>query len=267
MPIDQFHLAQPGKDTAASLNRALREGKNLLFTPGIYRLDESIVVSRPNTIVLGLGLPSLVPTSGKPALIVEAGEGVLVGGLLVDAGPRETETLVQIGLPGKNAGRAENPVCLYDLHCRVGGPGPGKAKCMVTIYTNHVIGENLWLWRADHGKGVGWNANTNANGLRVEGDNVTMYGLFVEHTQEYQTLWNGNGGRVYFYQSEMPYDPPSNQVWRDGTRTGSLLTRWATRSQRTRPGAWELISSSKAGSSSRIRSRPPQVRASRCTTC
>ena len=47
-----------------------------------------------------------------------------------------------------------------------------------------------------------------------------MYGLFVEHTQEYQTLWNGNAGRVYFYQSEMPYDPPSSEAWRNGTRDG-----------------------------------------------
>ena len=267
VPIDQFHLAQPGKDTAASLNRALSEGKNLLFTPGIYRLDESVVVSRPNTIVLGLGLPSLVPTSGKPALIVEAGEGVIVGGLLFDATPRESETLVQIGLPGKSAGRAENPVCLYDLHCRVGGPGPGKAKCMVTIYTNHVIGENFWLWRADHGNGVGWNANTNANGLRVEGDNVTMYGLFVEHTQEYQTLWNGNGGRVYFYQSEMPYDPPSNQVWHDGNKNGFASYKVGdkvTTHEAWGLGAYHFIQ--RREPSSRIRSRPLQVRASRCTT-
>jgi hypothetical protein len=40
-----------------------------------------------------------------------------------------------------------------------------------------------------------------------------MYGLFVEHQQKYQTLWNGNGGRVYFYQSELPYDPPTQSIW------------------------------------------------------
>src|SRR5581483_1910820 len=54
----------------------------------------------------------------------------------------------------------------------------------------------------------------------VNGNNVTLYGLFVEHSQEYQTLWNGNGGRVYFYQSEMPYDPPSADEWRHGSVTG-----------------------------------------------
>jgi len=42
---------------------------------------------------------------------------------------------------------------------------------------------------------------------------VTMYGLFVEHHEQYQTLWNGNWGRLYFYQSELPYDPPSQAAW------------------------------------------------------
>ena len=128
LPIDQFHLAKPEKDDAASLNRALSEGKNLLLTPGIYNLDESIVVSRPNTIVLGLGFPTLLAKSGKPALIVEAGEGVIVSGLLVDAGPSESETLVQIGRPGKSVGRPENPVCLHDLCCRVGGARAGQGE-------------------------------------------------------------------------------------------------------------------------------------------
>jgi len=57
------------------------------------------------------------------------------------------------------------------------------------------------------------------NGLIVNGADVTIYGLFVEHCQEYQTIWNGEGGRVYFYQSEMPYDPPSAEAWsHDGVR-------------------------------------------------
>ena len=57
-------------------------------------------------------------------------------------------------------------------------------------------------------KRVGWNSNPSANGLVVNGNDVTVYGLFVEHHQEFQVLWNGNGGRTYFYQSEIPYDPP-----------------------------------------------------------
>jgi hypothetical protein len=82
------------------------------------------------------------------------------------------------------------------------------------------VGDNFWLWRADHGRGVGWDVNKNVTGLIVNGNTVTLYGLFVEHCQGYQTLWNGNGGRVYFYQSEMPYDPPDQAAWRHGEVNG-----------------------------------------------
>ena len=215
LPIESFHIAKAGTDTAASINAALRNGRHLILTPGIYALDETIVVSRPHTIVFGLGFPSLVPMTGKTALRVETGEGVIVSGLMVDASSTETETLVQLGLPERSLGRPEDPICVHDLVCRVGGYGPGKAKTMVAIHAHHVIGDNFWLWRADHGAHVGWTENTCDTGLLVEGDDVTIYGLFVEHTQKYQTLWNGDRGRVYFYQSEMPYDPPSQEAWRN----------------------------------------------------
>jgi hypothetical protein len=91
---------------------------------------------------------------------------------------------------------------------------------MLTIDASDVVGDNFWLWRADHGRGAGWTSNPNKNGLVVNGDDITVYGLFVEHCQEYQTLWNGNGGRVYFYQSELPYDPPSQEAWRHGEING-----------------------------------------------
>ena len=91
---------------------------------------------------------------------------------------------------------------------------------MVAIHDHHVIGDNFWLWRADHGAHVGWTENTCDTGLLVEGDDVTIYGFFVEHTQKYQTLWQGDRGRVYFYQSEMPYDPPSQEAWRSADGDG-----------------------------------------------
>ncbi len=214
VPIEKFHIAKAGLDTAASVNAALVAGKHLIFTPGIYPLNETVVVRRPDTLVLGLGLPSLVPGGGRPAIRVEGGEGVIVSGLVLDAGDVEAGTLVEFGLPGRKAGSAANPICIHDLVCRVGGYGPGRAKQMVVVHDDHVIGDNLWLWRADHGANVGWTENRCDTGLRVEGDDVTIYGLFVEHTQRHQTIWNGERGRVYFYQSEMPYDPPSQDAWR-----------------------------------------------------
>jgi len=143
LPIENFHLASPDTDTAASINAALRDGKNILFTPGVYSLDDSIVVSRVGTVVLGLGLPSLVPEGGKPAMLVEAGEGVVLSGVIFDASDREVETLLQIGRPDRRVDRGENPVCMHDIFCRVGGYGPGRAKCMVTIYDDNVVGDNL----------------------------------------------------------------------------------------------------------------------------
>lgn len=220
VPLERFCVAQAGRDTAASLNAALRAGQHLLVTPGIYSLDDTLVVSRTNTIILGLGFPTFVPTTGRTALRVEAGEGVIVSGLIFDAGVKQSDTLVQVGLPGRVAGRAENPTVIHDLVCRVGGYGPGKAKLMVAIHDHHVIGDNFWLWRADHGDHVGWTENTCDTGLLVTGDDVTLYGLFVEHTQKHQTIWQGERGRVFFYQSEMPYDPPSQDAWRSPTGDG-----------------------------------------------
>lgn len=220
VPMDHFYLARPETDNAASLNAALSRGQHLLFTPGIYRLESSVQVTRPDTIVLGLGYPTLRPERGTPALVISDVGGVKVGGILIEAGAANSSTLLQVGEPGSSASHAADPLFFYDICCRAGGALAGKAACLVTINCNDVVGDNFWLWRADHGAGVGWNSNQNRTGLIVNGNNVTFYGLFVEHGQEYQTIWNGNGGRVYFYQSEMPYDPPSQDAWRHGDVAG-----------------------------------------------
>jgi hypothetical protein len=220
IPIEQFYLAHPNKDTAATLNAALALGKNLLLTPGLYRLDDSLKVTRPGTVILGLGYPTLTPTRGTPALAIADVDGVKVGGVLLEAGPVNSAALLVVGDKVNTTSHAKDPVFLYDIFCRAGGAGVGTVDCMVAIFSNDVVGDNFWLWRADHGAGAGWTSNKNATGLVVNGSNVTMYGLFVEHCQGYQTVWNGNGGRLYFYQSEMPYDPPSQDAWRHGTVNG-----------------------------------------------
>ena len=210
--LDKFFVAKP-TDTSATINAALASGKHLLLTPGIYHLDESIQVSQAGSIVFGLGLATLLPNKGSPALSIADVDGVTVSGIIVDAGPMNSATLVEVGPPGSALSHSANPSSLHDLFCRVGGGSAGTATSCVTINSGDVIGDDLWMWRADHGAGAGWTSNLSKNGLIVNGDNVTMYGLFVEHFQEYQTLWNGNGGRTYFYQSELPYDPPTQPDW------------------------------------------------------
>jgi hypothetical protein len=213
IPIGQFYVAHSDTDSAASINAALNAGLNLILTPGYYQLSSSILVTRPDTIILGLGYPTLVPQTAAPALVVSDVDGVKVAGLVFDAGPVQTPALMQVGTAKSSIDHSRDPIFLYDIFMRVGGTAVGKTVTCLQINANDVVGDNFWLWRADHGNGVGWTQNTCANGLVVNGDRVTTYGLFVEHEQQYQTLWNGNWGRVYMYQSELPYDPPSQAAW------------------------------------------------------
>ena len=224
IPLEQFYIARPGTDSAASINEQLAAGKNLLFTPGIYDLNEPIRVMRPDTVVLGLGFATLRPIHGTAAMTTADVDGIEIAGLLFDAGQESSPVLLDVG-PGQNKARhTQNPITLHDVFFRVGGAGVGRAQTNLRINSNDVIVDHTWIWRADHEEGVGWTSNTSANGLVVNGDDVTVYGLFVEHHQQFQVLWNGNGGRTYFYQSEIPYDPPDQPSYSSAPGTNG----WAS---------------------------------------
>jgi len=150
-------------------------------------------------------------------------DGVKIAGLLFDAGTTSSPALLEVGPSGSAADHGQNPTSLHDLFFRVGGAGPGKADTSLKINSRQVLGDHFRIWRADHGEGVGWNVNTTRNGLVVNGADVTLYGLFVEHFHEYQTIWNGNGGRLFFYQSEIPYDVPDQAGWMNGAANGYAL--------------------------------------------
>ncbi|MFF5012927.1 RICIN domain-containing protein [Streptomyces sp. NPDC001165] len=219
LSLDTFYVVKPGA-TASQINSALAVGKNLLVTPGVYHLDQTLKVTRPDTVVLGLGLATFVPDNGITAMTVADVDGVKIAGLLFDAGTTSSKTLLEVGPTGSTASHAADPTSLHDVYVRVGGAGVGKAATSIVVNSDNVIGDHMWIWRADHGSGVGWTSNTADTGLVVNGDDVTMYGLFVEHFQKYQVLWNGNGGRTYFFQNEMPYDPPNQAAWMNGSTQG-----------------------------------------------
>jgi hypothetical protein len=208
IPIERFHIARPDADTASTINAALARGQHLLLTPGIYRLTDTIRVTRPNTVILGLGFATLLPENGVTAMTTADVDGIILAGLLFDAGPASSPVLLEVGPAVARGRHASNPTSLHDVFLRVGGAAVGKAAVSLRINAHDTIVDHTWIWRADHGSGVGWEANTGANGLVVNADDVTVYGLFVEHYQQFQVVWNGNRGRVYFYQSEVPYDPP-----------------------------------------------------------
>ena len=227
IPIERFFIARP-TDSAKKINAALRDGKHLILTPGIYHLDRTLEVERDNTVVLGLGFATLVPDRGIPVMTVADVSGVKLAGLLIDAGPHNSPVLLQVGdedchgrdghdnhIPGFGGGRhgGDEPTSLHDVFFRIGGATPGKATLSLVVNSDNVILDHIWAWRADHGNGVGWTANTANTGVVVNGDDVTAYGLFVEHYQKYEVIWNGEDGRTIMFQNEMPYDPPSQAAW------------------------------------------------------
>jgi hypothetical protein len=220
LAISTFFIAQPS-NTVAQINAALAAGQNLILTPGIYKLTGSINITNPSTIVLGLGYANLVPQQGTSAITITDVNGVQIAGLLIDAGPVNSPVLLQVGSPtGTRASHQSNPTSINDVYFRIGGATAGSATTSLEVDSDNVILDNIWAWRADHGNGVGWTVNTAAHGLVVNGDNVTALGLAVEHYQQNQVVWNGNGGETIFYQSELPYDVPSQSAWMNGSANG-----------------------------------------------
>ena len=220
IPLSQFYVAHPG-DSAATINAALASGLNLLFTPGIYHVSQSINVTRANTVVLGLGYATIIPDGGATPMTVADVDGVKIAGLLFDAGTTNSPVLLQVGPSGSaGTGHAGNPTSIQDVFFRIGGAGAGKATNSLVVNSSNTIIDHIWAWRADHGSGVGWTTNTADNGLTVNGNNVTAYGLFVEHYQKYNVVWNGQGGKTIFFQNELPYDPPNQAAYMNGGTRG-----------------------------------------------
>jgi len=217
IPIGRFFIASPATPVWA-INAALAQGQDLILGPGVYSLPRPIEVTRPDTVVLGLGFPTLVPQNGTAALQVASVPGVKLSGMIIDAGPVNSRVLLQVGdrFAGPFSGRADDPTLVQDVFFRIGGATAGLARTSLEVNSSHVILDNIWAWRADHGAGVGWTDNVADTGLRVNGDYVTAYGLFVEHYQKYQVIWNGQHGTDIFFQNEMPYDPPSQAAWMAG---------------------------------------------------
>jgi len=214
IPLSTFFEASPSTPTSL-INLALAFGKNLILTPGVYNLDQPIVVSHPGTVVLGQGFATLIPQHGNAAMIVIPNEGVKVSGLIIDAGPVNSRVLLAVGTPGPGFGTASDPDLIQDVFFRIGGAETTTVGATVSLLDNakNSIIDDVWAWRADHGSAVGWTSNTADTGAIVTGNDVTAYGLAAEHYQKNEVIWSGQGGTDIFYQNELPYDPPSQSAW------------------------------------------------------
>ncbi|MEU6060821.1 discoidin domain-containing protein [Streptomyces sp. NPDC047097] len=224
LPLSRFYVVKPGA-TAATVNQALAQGLHLLFTPGVYHVDRPIEVNRADTVVLGLGYATIIPDNGVTALKVADVDGVRLAGLLVDAGPVNSRTLVEIGPEGASADHAANPTTVQDVFIRIGGAGPGKATTSMVVNSDDTIIDHTWVWRADHGEGWGWETNRADYGVRVNGDDVLATGLFVEHFNKYDVEWYGERGRTIFFQNEKAYDAPDQAAIQNGATKGYAAYR------------------------------------------
>jgi hypothetical protein len=213
LPLSEFFVASPSTSVAA-IDGALFLGKDLILTPGVYDLNQPIAVSRPGTVVLGLGLATLVPQRGNAAMIVTPNSGVKLSGMIIDAGPVNSPALLSVGRPGLG-GSGSDPDVIQDVFFRIGGAETTPTSASVSLVDNasNSIIDDVWAWRADHGNAVGWTQNTGATGLVVTGSGVTAYGLAVEHYQKNEVAWTGQGGTDIFFQNELPYDVPSQSAW------------------------------------------------------
>lgn len=224
IPLNRFYVVKPGA-TAATINAAVDQGLHLLFTPGIYHVDRTIDIDRANTIVLGLGLATIIPDNGVTAMKVADVDGVRLAGFLIDAGPVNSPTLLEVGPQGASADHAANPTTVQDVYIRIGGAGAGKATTSMVVNSHDTIIDHTWVWRADHGEGVGWETNRADYGVRVNGDDVLATGLFVEHFNKYDVEWYGERGRTIFYQNEKAYDAPNQAAIQNGSTQGYAAYR------------------------------------------
>ncbi|MER7007296.1 adenylyl cyclase [Dactylosporangium sp. NPDC000555] len=225
IPLTNFYVARPS-DSVQVINNQLARGLNLLLTPGVYDIARNIEVKRPDTVVLGIGHATLTAVNGSTPIDVADVPGVVIAGVTIDAGLTESPVLLRVGKPhGNRPSSASNPTTLSDVYFRVGGPHVGKAGIALEVNSDNVLIDHTWVWRGDHGvEGFTdtqrWKTNIGRNGVVVNGDNVTALGLFVEHFQQYNTVWNGNNGTTIFYQNELPYDPPTQADWMNGKVKG-----------------------------------------------
>ena len=208
IPLSEFKILTP-EDDAKTINNVFKNNKYVIFTPGIYSIDKTLEVIQDNSIIFGLGYATLSAKDNVEKIMSIKSKDNKICSLLFQS---ETNTKNYLVLEENNDNQK---TLLSDLFFRVGGHTTTNVSvdaCLI-INQNNVIGDNFWIWRADHGKNIGFNKNYARLGCVINGHAVTCHALMIEHFYEYQLMWNGEDGEVIFYQSETPYDLPNQTYW------------------------------------------------------
>lgn len=153
IPLDEL-LVVTSTTTAGAINQALSSGRHLLFTPGVYDIYETIEITKPGTVVLGMGHATLTARGGAVAIKTSNAPGIVLAGITIDAGEAESPYLLQVGSKSDKFQPNEpaDPITLSDFYIRVGGPHIGKTTVAIEINSDNALIDHAWIWRADHGK-------------------------------------------------------------------------------------------------------------------
>jgi hypothetical protein len=216
--MDDVYVAKEG-DNETTIMAGIKGKRALLLTPAIYYFATPLVIDAPDFVVLGIGFPTLVTTSGLSALVIE-GAGVRVAQVLIEAGHLRSRDATAPMLEWKGHDGIGS-----DIFTRVGAfayATDQHPSCLQTHADVHVMAQgnrlaldNTWFWHADHDDCTEVNATPasddcySGNGLVVNGDDVVAYGLAVEHTYNDLVNWQGERGIIFFFQSELPYHDPT----------------------------------------------------------
>ncbi|KAL1499002.1 hypothetical protein AB1Y20_013521 [Prymnesium parvum] len=240
----QVFVASPAMD-AAEIHAGMAGKRALLLPPAIYELGAPLVLEQPGFVVLGLGYATLRAADGSSCLVVAGGvTDVHIAGLMLEASQQTAAPTAPLLVWERAADGAAARGFVSDLFVRVGTWATGgreavatRADVMVRIEANGVVGDNWWLWLADHstdatsgclneGSDIVANppsaslVSISKTALHVLGDDVIIYSLMAEHTSGDVVQWEGEGGQAYLFQCELPYTAESRGVamWHASSR-------------------------------------------------
>ena len=206
LPMSAFYIANP-TDTVSTLNAQLASGKNLILNPGNYTgLTEPLTVSRANTVIYGLGNAQIAGAAGVQTLkVTDSATGAVLAGFLIGAAAPGAVTpaaiQVQIGVDG-GTGSASNPTALIDTNVA------SRAVTAEVINQDYVIHSQAEVnTSTNSSSAAAWATPDGSYGIVVNGDNVTLQGLYIEHYKKTQLTWNGDKGRIDYLVNEPPYRP------------------------------------------------------------
>jgi len=205
------------KFRAIEAQARLDNGAALVFLPGVYDIEQTLLLRHPRSLILGVGQPVL-NSHVSPCISVQT-SGPILASLLIqlccDEPPKQATSLVEVV-----GSSSTERTCLFDIWVRYSGETVARARqlpllqAMVRIEQANVMVDGMWVWRADHTslegetEGLGTDAAAVHYGLHVAAtaENVFVTGLQSEHTLKECVLWEGNKGTLLFLQVELPYD-------------------------------------------------------------